>query len=67
MKYRLKDRELQRKLDELSDGDFSKQLALNYKRICSDLEFLMQITLWFCKREGPAPRVSDNARHGRKG
>ena len=29
MKYRLKDRELQKKLDELSDGDFSKQLALN--------------------------------------
>lgn len=27
MKYRLKDRELQQKLDELSDGDFSKQLA----------------------------------------
>lgn len=53
MKYRLKDRELQRKLDELSDGDFSKQLALNYKRICSDLEFLMPIILWFCKREGP--------------
>lgn len=39
MKYRLKDRVLQNKLDELSDGDFSKQLALNYKRICSDLEF----------------------------
>lgn len=53
MKYRLKDRGLQKKLDELSDGDFSKQLALNYKRICSDLEFLMQITLWFCKKEGP--------------
>lgn len=53
MRYRLKDRELQRKLDELSDGDFSKQLALNHKRICSSLEFLQQITLWFCKREGP--------------
>lgn len=59
MRYRLKDKELQQKLDELSDGDFSKQLALNYKRICSDLEFLMQITLWFCntlwfcKKEGP--------------
>lgn len=53
MKSRLKDRVLQKKLDELSDGDFSKQLALNYKRICSDLEFLMQITLWFCKKEGP--------------
>lgn len=27
MKYRLKDRELQRKLDALSNGDFSRQLA----------------------------------------
>lgn len=53
MTYRLKDRELQRKLDELSNGDFSKQLASNEKRICSSLEFLQQITLWFCKREGP--------------
>ena len=53
MKYRLKDRELHRKLDELSDGDFSRELAANEKRICTDLEFLMQITLWFCKREGP--------------
>lgn len=53
MKYRMKDRVLQNKLDELSDGDFSKQLALNYKRICSDLEFLMQMTLWFRKSEGP--------------
>ena len=26
MKYRLKDQELQRKLDELSDGDFSRKL-----------------------------------------
>ena len=26
MKYRLKDRELQKKLDDISDGDFSKQL-----------------------------------------
>lgn len=26
MKYRLKDRELQEKLDEISDGDFSKRL-----------------------------------------
>lgn len=53
MRYRLKDKELQQKLDELSDGDFSKQLALNYKRICSDLEFRMQMTLWFRKSKGP--------------
>jgi hypothetical protein len=39
MKYRLKDRELQRKLDELSDGDFSRQLASNKKRIFAELNF----------------------------
>lgn len=53
MKYRLKDRELQKKLDEISGGDFSRQLESNEKRICTDLEFLKKITLWFCKREGP--------------
>lgn len=53
MKYRLKDQELQKTLDEITDGDFSKQFALNHKRISSDLEFLRRITLWFCKREGP--------------
>lgn len=39
MRYRLKDKELQQKLDELSDGDFSKQLALNYKRIVPTSSF----------------------------
>lgn len=53
MRYRLKDKELQRKLDELSDGDFSRQLASNKKRIFAELNFLKQVTLWFRKSEGP--------------
>ena len=53
MKYRLKDRELRRKLDELSDGDFSRQLASNKKRIFAELNFLKQMILWFRKSEGP--------------
>lgn len=53
MKYRLKDRELQRKLDALSNGDFSRQLASNKKRIFAELNFLKQMTLWFRKSEGP--------------
>lgn len=53
MKYRLKDRELQKKLDEISDRDFSRQLAANKKRIFAELNFLKQMTLWFRKSEGP--------------
>lgn len=53
MRYRLKDKELQQKLQELSDGDFSKQLASNKKRIFAELNFLKQMTLWFRKSEGP--------------
>lgn len=53
MKYRLKDRELQRKLDELSNGDFSRQLASNEKRLDSDFMYLKQATLWFSLPEGP--------------
>ena len=53
MRYRLKDKELQQKLDELSDGDFSRQLASNKKRIFAELNFLKQMTLWFRKSEGP--------------
>lgn len=53
MKYRLKDRELQRKLDALSNGDFSRQLASNKKRIFAELNFLKQMILWFRKSEGP--------------
>ena len=32
-KYRLKDRELQKKLDEISDGDFSRQIEGNLQNI----------------------------------
>lgn len=39
MKYRLKDRELQKKLDEISNGDFSRELASNKKRIFAELNF----------------------------
>jgi hypothetical protein len=53
MKFRLKDRELQRKLDALSNGDFSRELAANKKRIFAELNFLKQMTLWFRKSEGP--------------
>ena len=53
MRYRLKDKELQRKLDEISDRDFSRQLAANKKRIFAELNFLKQMTLWFRKSEGP--------------
>ena len=47
MKYRLKDRELQEKLDEISDGDFSRQVELNNGRLGSELEYKKQIILWF--------------------
>jgi len=53
MKYRLKDRGLQKKLDEISNGDFSRELASNKKRIFVELNFLKQMTLWFRKSEGP--------------
>ena len=53
MKYRLKDHELQRKLDEATDGEFSRRLASNKKRIFAELNFLKQMTLWFRKSEGP--------------
>lgn len=53
MKYRLKDRGLQKKLDEISNGDFSRELASNKKRIFAELNFLKQMTLWFRKSEGP--------------
>lgn len=53
MKFRLKDRELQKKLDDISGGDFSRQLESNKKRIFAELNFLKQMTLWFRKSEGP--------------
>ena len=33
MKYRLKDRELQKKLDDISNGDFSKSLDISTQRL----------------------------------
>lgn len=33
MKYRLKDSELQKKLDEISNGDFSKALDISAQRL----------------------------------
>lgn len=33
MKYRLKDQELQRHLDSISDGDFSRQIECNLRYI----------------------------------
>ena len=32
-KYRLKDKELQKKLDDLTDGDFSKRLSAEGERM----------------------------------
>lgn len=61
MKSRLKDRVLQKKLDELSDGDFSKQLALNYKRICSDLDLKSPRT------RKPTHRQQGHGQHRRRG
>ena len=47
MKYRLTDHKLQKTLDEITDGDFSKQLALNHKRIYSELQYQKHTVLWF--------------------
>ena len=33
MKYRLKDRDLQRRLDDISNGDFSKALDISAQRL----------------------------------
>lgn len=53
MKYRLKDKELQRKLDEISDGDFSRQLEVNRGHVVMGIEYSELATLWFCKTGGP--------------
>ncbi len=67
MKYRLKDRELQKKLDEISNGDFSRELASNKKRIFAELNFFEADDPLVPQKRRPVPCVSDNARHGRKG
>lgn len=38
MKYRLKDQELQKKLDELTDGDFTKKLNSELKSVYSPID-----------------------------
>lgn len=43
MKYRLKDQELQAKLDEISDGDFSKKLATNWSKIFYADRFVVRV------------------------
>lgn len=48
MKYRLKDRELQRKLDELSDGDFSARLHKERELIKDSFQKEPRLhVLWF--------------------
>lgn len=39
MKYQLKDKELQRKLDEISDGDFSERLQEGVSKIAPVVVF----------------------------
>lgn len=53
MSYRLKDRELQKKLDDISGGDFSRRLESNEKRICINLKIRKRMNIWFRKSEGP--------------
>ena len=48
MKYRLKDRELQRKLDEISDGDFSARLHKERELIKDSFQKEPRLhVLWF--------------------
>lgn len=48
MKYRLKDKELQRKLDDISGGDFSKALSSDrLESVCSPLDPLIEWRVCF--------------------
>lgn len=48
MKYRLKDRELQKKLDEISDGDFSARLHKERELIIDSFKKEPRLhVLWF--------------------
>lgn len=49
MKYRLKDRELQKKLDDLTDGDFSKRLSAEGERMEIMTNCGRHCVLWFGK------------------
>ena len=53
MKYRLKDKELLMKLDELSDGDFSRQLEEHKEQILTGIKYQKLATLWFASPDGP--------------
>ena len=47
MKYRLKDRELQKKLDEISKGDLSDALEVCSAAVASALKRGKSTTIWF--------------------
>jgi hypothetical protein len=54
MKYRLKDRGLQKKLDEISKGDLSDALEVCSAAVASALKRGKQTTIWF----GVQPQLS---------
>ena len=54
MKYRLKDRELQKKLDEISQGDLSDALEVCSAAVASALKRGKPTTIWF----GVQPQLS---------
>ena len=54
MKYRLKDHELQKKLDEISKGDFSDALEVCSAAVASALKRGKPTTIWF----GVQPQLS---------
>lgn len=54
MKYRLKDRGLQKKLDEISKGDFSDALEVCSAAVASALKRGKPTTIWF----GVQPQLS---------
>lgn len=54
MKYRLKDRELQKKLDEISKGDLSDALEVCSAAVASVLKRGKPTTIWF----GVQPQLS---------
>lgn len=54
MRFRLKDRELQKKLDEISKGDFSDALEVCSAAVASALKRGKPTTIWF----GVQPQLS---------
>ena len=53
MNYRLKDRELQKTLDEITDGDFSRQLEEHKSHVVTGIKYSERATIWFGKTDGP--------------